>query len=370
MSASSTIKVLLAPLDWGLGHTTRCIPIIRLLQARGVEVVLAGNEIQKKILSAQFPDCDFLPLEGYNITYARKKQYFVPKILRQLPKLIRAVRKENHWLKEVVAAQGISGVISDNRFGLYHPQIPSVFITHQLHVQTGTGVWADNWVRRINYWLIQKFGECWVPDFEGYSNLAGRLSHPSTMPSVPTFYIGPLTRMRRREAGMTANSLLFILSGPEPQRTIFEDLVFEQLKAGRYNAVVVRGLPAAEKIRAKAGVEVYNHLPEKELERRMADASLIVCRSGYTSLMDLNQMKARAVLIPTPGQAEQEYLADYLTEKGFAVKFDQAAFDLEKIVRAAGACSYRGFIETREDLLEKAVDKFIGDCKAAAHHPL
>lgn len=369
MPGSFKIKVLVAPLDWGLGHTTRCIPIIKKLLDRNVEVVLAGNKTQQSIFSAEFPGCVFLSLEGYNITYARKKQHFASKIISQLPKLVHAVRNEHRWLKEIVGTHKINGVISDNRFGLHHSEIPSVLITHQLNIKTGAGFWADALARYMNYYRIGKFTQCWIPDFKGTPNLAGALSHPKKMPGIPVVYIGALSRMAKKKNEDTGNDLLFIISGPEPQRSIFEDLVFEQLSAGNDGVVVVRGLPDSKELPKANNTRVYNHLSKTELADKIAGAGLVICRSGYTSVMDINAMKARAVFIPTPGQAEQEYLGRYLHENGFALKFDQANFDLEKMLKAARSFAYNGFIELQGNLLDQAVSKFIQDCETAAHNP-
>ena len=370
MPASSPIKILVAPLDWGLGHTTRCIPVITKLLEKEIDVVLAGNSQQREILLAEFPGCTFLELQGYNIAYSRSRQFFATKIMSQLPGVSRAIRNENRWLKRVVAQYGIHGVISDNRFGLYHSKIPTAIITHQLHIKTGAGALLNNWARQINYRQIRKFGQCWIPDYKEIPNLAGELSHPTTLPKMPVVYVGPLSRMTPPAKANKTHDLLFVISGPEPQRTIFEDLVFKQLQSLPYTAKLVRGLPANAATRAQPRIEVYNHLPKKELEQAMAAAELVICRSGYTSVMDINSMKLRSVLVPTPGQGEQEYLADYLMEQGFALKFDQSEFHLEKIINAAGQFAYTGFVESREDLLAEAIHTFTGDCLAKASHPL
>ncbi|MGC4234096.1 MAG: glycosyltransferase [Niabella sp.] len=359
------LKILVAPLDWGLGHTTRCIPIINKLLKKGAEVLLAGNEVQKKILGAEFPQCVFLPLNGYNVKYAGSGGDFMIKMMCQLPRILSVIKVENAWLKQVIARHSIDGVISDNRFGLYHAGAPCVFMTHQLQVKTGMGKAADILARNINYRQIKKFSACWVPDFEGTINLGGELSHPAIMPVTRCRYIGPLSRIDYTDSQGPQKHILFILSGPEPQRTIFENRIFEQLEYSKAPVVIVRGLPLDIKPPVIKNAIVYNHLPKNELQQLMQEAEYIVCRSGYSSVMDINTMKAKAILIPTPGQTEQEYLAAHLMKNKFAVSGSQRDFDVRGLLEKAGRFSYEGFINPDADLLSQAIDVFLEDCRTA-----
>ncbi|HMR82455.1 MAG TPA: glycosyltransferase [Niabella sp.] len=357
------LKILVAPLDWGLGHTTRCIPIINELLKKGVEVLLAGNEVQKKILEAEFPQCTFLPLNSYNVKYAGSGGGFMIKMMRQLPRILSVIKAENAWLKQIIAQYNIDGVISDNRFGLYHAGTPCVFVTHQLQVKTGMGKAVDILARNINYRQIKKFSACWIPDFEGTVNLGGELSHPAVMPVTRYRYIGPLSRIDYADRQSSPKHILFILSGPEPQRTIFENRVFEQLEHSKVPVVIVRGLPLDIRPPVFENAIVYNHLSKNELQQLMQEAEYIVCRSGYSSVMDINAMKAKAILIPTPGQTEQEYLAVHLMKNKFAVSDSQRVFDMRGLLEKAGRFSYEGFIKPDADLLSKAISIFLEDCR-------
>ena len=154
--ANKKLRILIAPLDWGLGHTTRCIPIINELIKKNAEVVLAGNDVQQKVLAQEFPHCRFLLLEGYNVQYNSKKTGFIFKMLRQIPAIISRIQKEHQWLKQVIRSYKIDGVISDNRYGLFSSLVPCVFITHQLRIKTSIGVYADKWLQWLNYNKINK----------------------------------------------------------------------------------------------------------------------------------------------------------------------------------------------------------------------
>ncbi|TMI85631.1 MAG: glycosyl transferase family 28, partial [Bacteroidetes bacterium] len=113
------LRILVAPLDWGLGHATRCIPIIQHLLKADVEVWLAGEGAQEKLLADEFPDLPFLSLHGYRIRYARSAIGLVKNILFQAPKIVKAIRNENKWLAKMIDEHHFDAVISDNRYGLY-----------------------------------------------------------------------------------------------------------------------------------------------------------------------------------------------------------------------------------------------------------
>jgi len=360
---SKKIRIILAPLDWGLGHTTRCIPIIRALINREIEVVLAGNEVQKQIILSEFPQCHFLYLKGYDIRYSQRKILLPFKLLIQIPKILSVVKRENSWLKMIVKKFRIDGVISDNRFGLFHKELPSCFITHQLQIQTRMGSVANKLVRKLNYYIINKFSQCWIPDFEGDENLAGILAHPPKLPDTTCIYLGGLSRINSCASDCSKDGLLILISGPEPQRSLFEKKIFDQVCLIDDKITIIRGLPGESDVpNLGTNVIVFNHLSAEEMNVEFAKATYIICRSGYSSVMDINAVKAHSILIPTPGQTEQEYLAQYLMNKHFAICENQANFDLPKLLEKASSFSYDGFIQNREQYLSKAIDGFLKKC--------
>ena len=342
-------KLLVAPLDWGLGHATRCVPVIRDLLNNHCEVWLAGEGAQEKLLREEFPLLPFLPLKGYRIKYA--KTGFTGKILLQVPSILRSIKEENKWLKEQVTKYGFGAVISDNRYGLYHENIFSVFISHQLFIKSSLGKWSEKVLQQWNYKFISRFNECWVPDEKGENNLSGELSHPVKLPSIPAKYIGPLSRFVRQSADSLGeknkideikNHLLIILSGPEPQRTILENKVVDQIVNYPASATIVRGLPGEKNIIPSTNtINFYNHLSSEELNSEAMKAEFIISRSGYSTIMDIAALQKKSILIPTPGQTEQEYLADHLMKKQFAFCVDQKGFSLLKNIEEARNFEYR-----------------------------
>ena len=332
---ASELRILVAPLDWGIGHATRCIPIIYALQAAGAQVILAGDGNSEIILKKEFSSLPFLHLKGYNVRYSRQKRWFLLKLLSQFPRIKRTIQYEQHWLKKVVAEHKIDGIISDNRFGLSHNLIPSIYITHQLNIQTGNSL-LTRLAQKIHYSYINRFTECWVPDAEGSINLGGLLSHPHKMPLVPVRYIGVLSRFSKTSC-VKSNPFLVLLSGPEPQRSIFEEQVTRQLKKFSKTAILVRGLPSeSAQLDTGPSVSVINYASGKELNDLILRSELVLCRAGYSTVMDLAVLQQKAILIPTPGQTEQEYLAASLHEKQQFFSCLQQNFNLESAFSGAG----------------------------------
>jgi uncharacterized protein (TIGR00661 family) len=352
-------KVLVAPLDWGLGHATRCIPIIRELIVQGCSVILAGEGKVKSLLQLEFPALPFLQLPGYRIEYAFSGWGLAFKIVAQIPKLLSAIKEEQAWLEKVVEEEKIDAVISDNRYGLFNEKIHCVFITHQLLIKAPVKL-AEDFLQNINYRYIDKFDECWVPDEAGENNLAGLLSHPTELPSIPTKYVGPLSRFNPDQSQSSQNYLLILLSGPEPQRTLLESQMIEELKQYTKPVVLVRGLPAENgKLDVNENVAVYSHLQAAVLEEKIKSASLVISRCGYSTVMDLAALDKKSILIPTPGQTEQEYLATHLMEKNFALCIEQKKFRLKNALALAADFRYKRQTVELESQLGKTIENFL-----------
>ena len=189
------LKVLVAPLDWGLGHATRCIPIIKELTNQGCTVIIAAGGAQKEILQEEFPDLSFVEMPGFRIKYGKNRALTLLKIIFTIPKILIGIKRENEWLRRFAGLEGLDLVISDNRYGLYGAGVFSVFMTHQLAIRSSFGAIADRLLQRLNYAYIRRFSVCWVPDVAGAGNLAGKLSHPVRMPGIAVRYIGWLSRL-------------------------------------------------------------------------------------------------------------------------------------------------------------------------------
>ncbi|HSC54597.1 MAG TPA: glycosyltransferase [Phnomibacter sp.] len=342
MTAKPTI--LVAPLDWGLGHATRCIPLIRQLLQQGCNVLLAADGPQAVVLQEAFPALPMLQLQGYGVQYSRKAVMW--KVLSQVPAIVRAISLEHQWLQTVVKKHKIDLVISDNRYGLWSPHCKSILITHQLALPTPKGWgWTAGLLRKMLYKQIEQFTECWVPDIaDSHASLSAALGHPTILPKLPVHYMGWLTRFEPSTIASPAfaHKLIIILSGPEPQRTLLEQLVLAQLPFVKDAVLVVRGLPGATHLPdVPAHVTVVNHLPGEALQKAMEQAEYVVARGGYSTLMDAFTLRKKCIFVPTPGQIEQEYLCQKLQEHQAAICFSQAAFSLPEALLQAENFSFQ-----------------------------
>lgn len=355
------LRILVAPLDWGLGHATRCIPLIRELLAQDCDVWLAGEGAQQELLQAEFPGLPFLELPGYRIQYAKTARGLIWKMIQQGPKMQRAIQYEHRWLKRMVKEHDLDAVISDNRYGLYHADIPCIFITHQLRIKSSVGKnWIENILQKRNYRYINKYPACWVPDEAGENNLAGELSHPINKPTVPVQYIGLLSRFTKKDIPEKKGYLLFVLSGPEPQRSLLEEKIIQDVSHYDGSATIIRGLPGGTSMIPSTNmIHFINHLPADELNNEMQKAEFIISRCGYSTVMDVVAVQKKSILIPTPGQTEQQYLGEYLMEKGIALCVTQKQFSLTTALKMAEGFSYKIPLVENNGQLSAVVTSFL-----------
>jgi uncharacterized protein (TIGR00661 family) len=320
-------RILVAPLNWGLGHATRCIPIINALIEFGFEPIIASDGDALELLQKEFPNLFSIELPSYNISYSKRKAFFKLKLLKSTPKILKAIKAEKKITKQIVKTHGIVGIISDNRLGVYSKKIPSVIITHQLNVLSGNTTWLSTLLHEE---FINHFNECWVPDFEGDNNLSGKLGHGNLI-ETPIKHIGPLSRFLKKDKKIL-NKLLVILSGPEPQRTLLGEKLLDALSKYNGKMVFVNGnIEEEQTIQAVGNMTLYNFMTSEELEKTINESELIICRSGYTSVMDLAKLGKKAFFVPTPGQYEQEYLAKRLSELKIVPYCNQNEFTLDKL---------------------------------------
>ncbi len=333
--------ILIAPLDWGLGHATRCIPIIKALLLLDYNVYIACNNNQKKLLQLEVKNVTFLLLNGYNINYSVNNKLFALSIFKQLPKISKAIKFEHLWLEETIVKYKIDVVISDNRYGLYTTRVPCIFITHQLLIKAPFS-FIEKYLQKINYQFINKFTQCWIPDFEASQNIAGVLSHPQKMPIIPVKYIGPLARFEDKNVLEKKYDYCIILSGPEPQRTILEQLILKQINTISGKILLVRGLPNSQELLLTTNdLEIRNHLSSIELGRAIRQSEFIITRSGYTTIMELLWLQKKSIVIPTPGQTEQEYLAKKLMQQGWCYSVSQSQFNIAIAIGNAQQFTYQ-----------------------------
>lgn len=336
-------NILVAPLNWGLGHATRCIPIIKALIESGFRPIIASDGAALALLKKEFPELLALELPSYQIEYAKKASNFKWKILKNSPKTIKAIYDEKKILKKWVTEFALYGIISDNRLGIYNKKVPSVFITHQLTVLSGKTTWISS---KIHHYFIKKYNECWIPDVESIPNLSGKLGHLKNS-DLNLRYIGVLSRLKKQEIP-TVYKLMVLLSGPEPQRTLLEDKLIDELENYTEKVVFIKGkIEPTQKTWEDKNITFYNYMQSKQLEKTINESELVLCRSGYTTVLDLVKLQKKAFFIPTPGQFEQEYLAKKFKKQGLVPTAKQEKFKLDDLNQIS---LYQGLPKIESDI--------------------
>lgn len=323
----------MAPLNWGLGHATRCIPIINALLEHGHQPYIASDGVALSLLKKEFPELPAFELPSYKITYAEKGKNFKIKMIWDSPKVIKAMAKEKKAVKKLVKEHGLDGIISDNRLGVYYKKVSCIFITHQLNVLSGNTTWMSS---KAHQKIIKKFDACWVPDVEGKPNLTGKLGHLKKS-KLNIAYLGPLSRFEKKELPK-AYDLMVLLSGPEPQRTFLEEKLLKELDGFNGNILFVKGKieeqQNKEDLKTSNGkIQFYNFMKSDQLEKAINQSDKVLCRSGYTTVMDLAKLEKKAFFIPTPGQYEQEYLAKRLEKQQLVPYCTQDKFTIAELDR-------------------------------------
>lgn len=343
-------KVLIAPLNWGLGHASRCIPVIQFLLRNNFTPVIASDGAALELLKKEFPELQTIQLPAYNIRYAKFAFWTKWRLLFSLPSIYKAVQGEQDIVKKEIDTNSYVGIISDNRFGVYSNKIPSVYITHQLQVFSGLTTFFTS---KVHQKIISKFDVCWVPDGDASHSLSGELSKTIGV-NIPIEYLGNLSRLTFQKQEKQYDVVL-LLSGPEPQRSLLETIFLKQFENFEGKVLLVQGLiEAEEKREIISGIEVVNFLTSEAMQKVLNSADLVVTRSGYSSMMDLEKLHKKVFFIPTPGQEEQQYLAKNLEQKKIAPFCQQEQFTIDKLLFVK---EYSGFEKEYECLLHPKILK-------------
>ena len=320
--------ILFCPLDWGLGHASRSVYYIHKLLEKGNRVIIAADNAPLSFLRNEFPDLDWVCFPSY---YRIRYSHIVPIPILALfyfLKIIIGSAREHVFLKELLKRHKPDIVISDNRFGLWNKKHFTIYITHQVSIRMpGWAKFLEKPVYKLHRRIIQKYDRCWIPDKQGPDNLSGELSGKFPVPSNASFTgIASRFLLPENRSSKISNpyDIAVILSGPEPQRTILEDKLLLILQESDKKVFFLRGKPKETKIKPnKDNIKMANHLSSGEISVLLSQAGNIICRSGYSMLMDLAALNKKALLIPTPGQTEQEYLASYMDKCSMHISLSQ-----------------------------------------------
>ena len=302
-------KIIIAPLNWGLGHATRCVPIIKELLKTNFLPIIASDGDALLFLRSEFPTLDFIVLPSYNISYGKNLKWG---LFKKTPNILKAVRQEYRIISQYLNSNtDVIGIISDNRFGVHSKKVPSVYITHQINVFSGVFTPITSYFHQL---VIKKFDECWIPDEEN-SLVSGKLS--LTSKNLNQKYIGVLSRFKKQDIPKTID-ILIILSGPEPNRSYLENKLLTSFNKSSKQICLIQGkIEETQKITYINTIKIVNFMLSDELEKTINSSDKIICRAGYSSILDLISLEKKAILIPTKNQTEQEYLAEYLEKNEY-----------------------------------------------------
>lgn len=305
---TNTNKIIVAPLNWGLGHATRSIPIIKTLLASKKEVIIASDNEALDYLKNEFPQLQFEILPSYKVKYTQGNLYGT--FIKNIPNIIRAIRKETKVMQQLVFKHKPDLIISDSRFGCYSKSVKNVIVSHQLSLVHKNG-FASYFGTLFNTYLLNKFDSCWIPDLATHA-YSGLLSKNDKIKNAE--FLGLLSRLQKKEQKKEID-VSIVLSGPEPARTKLEQALIKQLHQSRFNICLVRGSQHLAPLKLDTKWSIIERANSVQLSSILNTSKLVVSRSGYSSIMDYIHLDLPAILIPTPGQPEQEYLASYLNNK-------------------------------------------------------
>ncbi len=350
------MNILISALNWGLGHAARIVPIVEILISEGFRVFLASDGRSYFFLKKRFPQLPVLEAPKLDVKYSVNAGIMPLKIFFQMPEIWLWAKKDYRWLQRVVKKYKIDLVISDNRYGMVSRKVPSIFITHQLNIQVPENMnGAKKIVDKLNANYVCKFDEIWIPDFEDCFRVSGILSENKLCDKKIT-YLGILSRfINFPKINFDPKfDVLFIVSGNEPQRTYFQELVVNQLKTCELDAVVFCGKTEKFVAKQEENILFLSHIEDETFIRYLFSSNVIIARSGYSTIMDLITVGRTGILIPTPMQTEQMYLAEYLSKNEIFHTVNQEELNL--VLDLDTFRWKRGWLQSNIEKVNKCID--------------
>jgi UDP:flavonoid glycosyltransferase YjiC (YdhE family) len=336
--------VLVSPLNWGLGHASRDVPVIRELLRHHHEVTIAAEGNALLLLQREFPTCKTIDLPDYPLAN-NTGRFFFPRFTAHVPTLVKAFSDERKNLRKILTDTRYDLIISDSRPGVYSETIPSIQITHQIHQSFPFYAWPIECIGLyINGRAFRKYGKIIIPDNPpGPLSLAGKLSRTSFTGAANQSYYSGILASIPRVSGIKQIDYLFLISGMEPQRTALEKILLPEIGDLPGKKVVLLGKPSEDRVSdLDDDTTIYSYVSYREKVELMSAAKFIVSRSGYTTMMDLAEIDAKkGLFIPTAGQWEQEYLSAYYKRKGWFKSVSQFRVRLAEDIDEAR--DYSGF---------------------------
>lgn len=350
------MRVLFGVCSWGLGHATRDLPLLRRMIKAGHTLTLVGIGRSLDLLKDELKDaCSYFTIPDSSSVYS-ERDFSVTRFLSYFPIYMSEIVQEHSQIKKLIKREKYERIISDNRYGVYNKEIPSYLISHQLRfIAPGRVKLFEMATEGFNYSFFKyNFSKFLVPDYKE-DPLSGDLSHNlKYFKEKRIEYLGVLSDLKKRETAEDIDYFIS-LSGPEPQRTILEKKIFEQAPLLKGKVVIALGKPEDPRDETANHLRVFGYLGRKRQEEIMNRSKLVITRPGYTTIMELSLLGKRALFIPTPGQTEQVYLAEYHKKRRNFYCVGQDKLNLTRDVEEAK--KYPGLLhKIRTD---EAVDRFM-----------
>jgi uncharacterized protein (TIGR00661 family) len=330
------MKIIYAVCSWGLGHATRSLPVIRKLAKEKNELTIISHGRSLKLLKDELGENPrYIQIEDYPMLLSENSRQFMAKSMIYWPNFISKMIKGQRQIQKILEKEKYDRIISDGRYDIYSRKIPSFFISHQIRIMNPLRIkMFENGSEIFNLFFFKRFCGVIVPDFRK-DNLSGDLSHNlHRIDENKIHYAGVLSDFKKINKTKNIDYLISI-SGPEPQRTMLEEKLLTQIGDLKGKVVVTLGKTENMDKFKQDGVETYSFLPSDKREEFLNRAKLVVSRSGYSTMLDLAVIGCKALMIPTPGQVEQEYLAKYHNKKGTFYSVSQDNIDLSRDVDIA-----------------------------------
>ncbi|MGQ9847610.1 MAG: glycosyltransferase [Bacteroidales bacterium] len=353
--ANNSIKnVLICPLDWGIGHASRMVPIIKKIQLKGHNIFIACTKQQQAFFANEINNYTWIPSASPVIKYNHKK-LSVYDLFKLIPLIIIGIKRDKKQINSWIKKYNIHIVISDNRYGCYSSNVYSILVTHQVKIELPKNIkWAEKILHNRIKKLIYKFDRCWIPDIKETPNFAGNLTMQFSLNGKLAF-IGLLSRFEESNLNESSSEkqyeVIAIISGPEPQRSIFADMLFKELKNLQKPCILVLGdFSKPQSVKQEDNVLIYSSMNSTQLYQAIKSSKYIIARSGYSTIMDLISLRRTAILVPTPGQTEQEYLANYYKSRRMFVIAEQNNFNLSELLAELSVYSWMYVYRPNENL--------------------
>ncbi len=330
--ADSTKIILFTALDWGLGHAARTAEIIDRTLTAGYKLVIAASGRGYFFYKKRYSSVTIEKIPAFELTYSRRDALFELKILVTFLKFFVNVLIDRLYVARLLRKYRPSLIISDNRFGFYSRKVYSVIISHHINIQVPSNLkFLDKLLYGVNCFFFKKFNENWIPDYPGEENLAGRIDH-YRLCNLNSYYIGLLSRFKNyRCQPKKEYDFVCLVSGIEPQRPIFVSKLLEIFRKTDWSVLIVSGVPESDFAQKTENITMVSHLQDVDFCSYVKGAKYLVIRAGYSTIMDLVALGRTALIVPTPKQTEQEYIAFLMHTKKLFYRVTQHKFSLESI---------------------------------------